>query len=788
MNNTNIKIALRRMIKEKTISIVTLVGLSLGIACAIILTSWVLYEISYEKHIPDSDKIYRITLEGIINNEFIQSSQALAGIAPEAKKDFPEVDAYARIVNNYKDCIIKTEDKESFRESGYAADSTFFNIFPYKAIHGNLNTALALRDQIVIDQYLSDICFGDKNPIGEFITVNDHQYKVAAVMENIPAHTHLRFHFLIPLLNVDYVVNNPWGGDNCITFLKLNRTDNNKTIESKITDLVYSREKLWENLNIKFRLQALPDIYLSNYKFDYAEETGSKRNIVIFSIAAFLILLIACINFTNLFIASSLKRKRAVGIKLTNGASKIHILKESFFEVLLFLTLSFLIAVVLVKVIQPLFSTLAGKEIMINIFSWQFLSISIPIILVSLILTSVFPWLHLKRLNPARILKEKNPSGRKNFSIQKVLVTTQFVIAIVLIFSVIAVSKQLSFIQNKELGFNKENIIYVYTTEKLQEKVVQDRMKNELLGIPNIQGLAFRSSLPTIWNNGNPLSKNPDFKEIMATEEIFVDKDYFDLMQIHFVEGENIYKKDNPGKNFCIVNQMAAKNLGLEEPYLDKVIYEGANKPLVIKGVIENINIKSLAQGIDPCIYRGTEKKSNNAVMLIKISNNYNEAISAVRSFCTENNSDVPFEYHFLDEVYDNLYQSETTVRSIMLLFALIAITIISLGLLAMILFITESRIKEIGVRKVNGAKISEVMVMLNRDFVKWVIIAFVIATPIAYYTMNKWLENFAYKTTLSWWIFALAGLLALGIALLTVSFQSWRAATKNPVESLRYE
>ncbi len=776
------------MVKDKIISLVNLVGLSLGIACAIILTSWVLYETSYDKDIPDSDKIYRITLEGYINNEFIQSTQALAGIAPEAKKNFPEVEDYARLVNNYKDCIIKTEGQESFRESGYAADSTFFNIFPYKAIYGNLTTALSRRDQIVIDQYMSEICFGNENPIGEFISVNGHKYAVAAVMENIPAHTHLKFHFIIPFINVDWIVKNPWGGDNCITFLKLNRTDNNKTIESKITALVYAREKLWKDLKIDFRLQALRDIYLSNYKFEYATETGSKRNIVIFSIAAFLILLIACINFTNLFIASSLKRKRAMGIKLTNGANKIHILKESFFEVLLFFILSFLIAVALVKIIQPFFNALAGKEIFINIFSLQFLSLSIPIVFISLILTSIFPWLHLRRLNPARILKEKSASGRNNLSIQKVLVITQFVIAIVLIFSVIAVSKQLSFVQNKQLGFNKENIIYVHTTSKLQEKTIQNRMKNELLGNSNIQGVAFRSSLPTIWNNGNPLSKNSDFKEIMATEEIFVDKDYFDLMKINFIEGENIYKQDNSSKDFCIVNQMAVRNLGLKAPYVDKVIYEGPNKQLVIKGVIENINIKSLAQGVDPCIYRGTEKKSNDGVMLIKISNNYDEAINSVRIFCNENNSGVPFEYHFLDDVYDNLYKAENTARTIMLLFALIGITIISLGLLAMILFITENKIKEIGIRKVNGAKITEILALLNKDFIKWVAIAFVIATPIAWYAMNKWLENFAYKTTLSWWIFALAGLLALGIALLTVSWQSWRAATRNPVEALRYE
>ncbi len=776
------------MVKDKTISLVNLIGLSLGFTCAIILTSWVLYETSYDKHIPGGDKIYRITLEGNINGEFVNSTQTIAGIGPELKKDFPEVDNYVRLINNYKDCIIKLEGKETFRESGYAADSTFFDIFPYKAIYGNLTTSLSKKNQIVIDQYLSEKCFGKKDPVGQIIQVDNQKYNVAAVMENIPSHSHLKFHFLIPFINVDWIVQNPWGGDNAITFLKLNRTDNIGALESKITEMVYTRQSLWKDLKIDFRLQPLYDIYLSQYNFDYSSETGSKKNILIFSIAAFLVLLIACINFTNLFIAASLKRKRAMGIKLTTGARKIHILKESFFEVVVFLVLSFLIAIALVKLIQPYFIALAGKEIIIRIFSFQFLTLSIPIILISLALTSIFPSLHLKNLTPITIVKEGNSNNRKKFSIQKVLITTQFVIGIILMFSVLAVNKQLIFLQNKQLGFNKENLIYIYTDDKLQDKIIQDRMKHELLQNPNILGLAYRSSLPTIWNNGNPLSNAPEFKEIVPTEEIFVDKDYFNLMQVDFVEGENIYSKDNFGKDFCVINQMAAEKLGLEKPYINRVIYEGPNKPLIVKGVIENINTKSLTQLVDPCIYRNTEHKAKDAVILIKISGNYEESIKAVHSFCSEINPDIPFEYHFLDEVYDKLYSTETTARTIMLLFALLAVTIISLGLLAMVLFITESRIKEIGIRKVNGARVSEVLRMLNKDFVKWVGIAFIIATPVEYFAMNKWLGNFAYKTALSWWVFALAGLLALGIALLTVSWQSWRAATRNPVEALRYE
>lgn len=607
-------------------------------------------------------------------------------------------------------------------------------------------------------------------------------------MENVPSNSHLKFHFLIPLINLDYIINNQWGGDNAIVFLKFTDNADIANIGDKISEMVYERNPFWKDLKISFKLQPLFDIYLSDYKFDYAEEKGSTKHIFIFGITAFLVLLIACINFTNLFVASSLKRKRFVGIKLTNGANKAHVIKESLFEVVFYLALSFTVAIVIIKLVQPYFNSLAGKDIVIQVFSLKFLALSLPIILISLVLSSIFPWLHLKQLSPIRILKEKHSNHRNKFGIQKVLVTLQFIIAIILIFNVLTISKQLNFLKNKQIGFETENIVYVHTDGKLQEKAVQERMKNELLQNSNILNIAFRGSVPTLWNSGNPLSAKPEFKELMATEEIFVDEDYFDLMQIKFIEGENIYKQGTGTDNFCIINEIAAARLGLEPPYVNQVVYQDVNKPLTIKGVIENINTKSLTQLIDPCIYTYANRSGKAGIMLCKISGNYTEALDAVKSFCQETIPNVPFEYHFLSEDYERLYSSENSAKAIMLVLTSLAIVITCLGLLAMVLFITESRIKEIGIRKTNGARIIEIIALLGSEFIKWVAIAFIIGCPIAWFAMNKWLENFAYKTPMSWWIFISAGLITLVIALITVSWQSWRAATRNPVEALRYE
>lgn len=547
------------MIKDKTITLINLIGLSLGIACAIILTSWVLYETSYDKQVPDGERIYRATLEGYFNNEFVRSSKVLAGIAPEMKKECPDVETYTRIINHYKDCIIKSDEQAIFKESGYATDSTFFDVFPQKAILGKLSSALNRRDQIVIDQYLSDKCFGDKNPIGKALWVDEHKYTVTAVIATPSTHSHLRFHFLVPLTNIDWLSRNLWGGDNTITFLKFKHPINEDEIGTKMTEIVFSNDPFWKDFQVRFGVQPLHDVYLSDYRFSYGVEAGSKKNIFIFSITAFLVLLIACINFTNLFIASNLKRKRSMGIRLIYGAHKTHLARETIIEVLLFLLSSFIIAMIMVKIIEPFFISLAGKDITIKIFSFRFLMLSMPILVISLALTSIFPSLHFKGVSLANSIKDGKQNSNDKIGIQKILVSAQFVIAIVLICNVLTVNKQLTFLQDKQLGFNTENVIYIPINDQLQQKHIQNRMRKELLQNSNIQEMAIRSSLPTVWSNGKPLANNAAFKDIISAEEIVVDAHYFDLMDINFMEGENIFEHGKTTKNACIINQMAAE-------------------------------------------------------------------------------------------------------------------------------------------------------------------------------------------------------------------------------------
>jgi putative ABC transport system permease protein len=764
-------------------------GLAVGLTCVTFLVSWITNEISYDKFLKNSDKIYRVTLEGNINGEYLKSSQCPSGVGPEITREIPDIENYTRMATKYGN-LIKTDDNHIFREDGYAADSTFFNVFSYEAVTGNLTTCLNSRDKIVIDEYLASKLFGNKNPVGEVLTVENHKYTVSAEIKNIPANSHIQFHFLIPTLNLSWRKADDWKGDNAITYLKLNQLTGIEAINSKITNLVYTKNAFWKNLKVDFRLQPLLEIHFSNnFKFDYAKKGNIKKVYALASIAL-LILLIAYINFTNLFISTALKRKKAIGVKITIGALKKNIIKEYFVEVLLYVLIAFNISIVLYKLLFPYFNSLAGQQIKFNLLSIDFLIISIPLILLTLLLAGVFPGLYLSRFKPVLVLKNNSTDRYRKINLQQILVIAQFAIAIVLIFTVILMNKQLSSLRSKDLGFDKENVVYIHTYGKLHNKKELEYLKTNLLKNPDILSIAFRGNIPTEWQGGRPLSKNPDNKNIIAMERISVDEDYFNLMKIHFIEGENIFSHISDTMNYCILNKRAAEVLGIKPPYIEKVVYSPLenNKPFTIKGIVQNVNSKALTQQVDPCFYMKAKQYSDNGILLFRISNDYPKAIKAIKSFCEENNPGFPFEYQFLNEVYDNLYKSDANTQKIIAWFTFIAILLTILGLLTLVFFITEKRIKEIGIRKVNGATTGEIMLMLSKSFTAWIVIAFIIACPIAYFAMQKWLQNYTYRTSISWWLFLVAGVVALVVALLTVSYQSYRAASKNPVESLRYE
>ena len=785
----NFSAIIRNTLKNKGITILNIVGLVAGFVCSILIVSWVIHQSTFDSFVKDKSNVYRVHLEGFVNGEDVKSSGCVPGIATFATS-LPEVDVAIRM-RVQSNTVINTTDDKFFRVDGFAVDSAFLDIFPFKVIAGDGKQALKTKNSILIDKKLANQCFGQEMPVGKNLAINGQKYTVAAVIENVATNSHLQFRYLVPTLNLgtDWQ-RNQWGADNGIVYLRLNTKSNIKALNEKITETFYNRSPFFKDLKVHTSLQPIKDIPFSNeFKHDYAKKT-SKRNIYILSIVAFFILFIACINFTNLFISTAIKRKKAVGIKITSGASKVSIVWEYLGEVLAYILLSFFIALVLIKIIHPYFNQLSGVNIEIKYFSFHFLSLALSLIILIIAITGIFPGIYLTRLNISEVMKGSK-TGPSNSSVQKVLVTSQFVLATLLLFAVITIIKQVNFLHAKNLGFDKENVLYVYTEGELRFPKGQQKLKNELLQNPSIKKIAYRSCIPTEFNTGTMVSLTPESKEYQVhMEYVFVDSDYFDLANIDFVEGNNIFSNAHDSLNYCIINKKAAEALNLSAPYEDKVVYSsnGGGKAFIIKGVIKDVNTKSLTQVVYPCIYVKPEWYNRSSILLFKLQGDPAQAISTIKKYWDRELPESPFEYHFLDDTYNALYKSEEKAKTIISWFTAIALILTTLGLLAMVHFMTENRVKEIGVRKVNGAKVSEVLVMLNKNFIKWVFIAFVIATPIAWYAMNKWLENFAYKTAISWWIFALTGSIAFGIALITVSWQSWKAATRNPVEALRYE
>ncbi len=786
----NIKTTFRNALRNKYISLLNLFGLSIGITCTLLLIFWVSHELSFDHFFANSENIYQVIFKGEQNNKEVKVCSTPQGIGVEAENLFPEVINFTRI-RQHNRAVFKIGDQQFYADKGFYADSTFFSVFSFEGKLGDLSNSLNKPDQVVIDENLAAKCFGTKFPIGENININNRDYTVSAVVKDVATNSHLQFHYLIPVLNLsEDWQNTKWSSDNCFQYLVVNHETNIPELEKKLTNLVTSKFIVWKQLNAFIKLQPLDEIHFrSGYLLDYAV-LGNKQNVYVLTLISFLILLIACVNFTNIFISTSLKRTKSTGIKIASGANKTGIIKEFAFEVLLFVFISFLISFCLIYLTLPVFKNLVNSEMNITIFNLKFLYLSFAVIILTLVMSGLFPGLYITRFNVTSVLKA-GYSGLKgnNNKLQRSLVTIQFVIAIILIISVLGIQKQVHFLKHKQLGFDKDKVMYVRTYGELDNIQNIRLASSELLQNPNIVAISSRSSLPTQLVNGGQMqiSSNPDHK--VHGERVEVGEGYFDLMNIKFIEGGQRFDYSNNQINTCIINEIAATRLLLKPPYCGQFVFDlNQGRDLKIIGVIPNINTKSLNSEVTPCLYTKTSDYSDNGVVLFKLVGNLESAIKQIKTYCEEYNSAVPFEYHFLDEEYDNLYVNEIRIQKILIWFSFISILLTSLGLLAMSFFMTEKRTKEIGIRKVNGAKVSEILSMLNKDFVKWVVIAFIVSNPIAYYAMNKWLENFAYKTTLSWWIFALAGLLALGIALLTVSFQSWRAATRNPVEALRYE
>lgn len=802
-----IKVALRNLWKQKSFSAINIIGLAVGLCCFLLIALYVLDELGYDRYNDKAERIYRINSDikfGGNSMHFTQTSDMMGEVL---KKDYPQVEEYTRLFNNSGNKLVK-KGTEYINELRVAhVDSTFFRVFTLPAIAGNTITALNSPNTVVITRATALKYFGTTDAVGKLIETNDNTttlYKVTAVIEDLPKASHFHFDFFFSMKNVDY----QWGqftSQNFYTYLLFKPGTDAKAFEKNFDAYLekyvmpearqYMQVTTMEDFRkagnyLEYSLMPLTKIHLYSDRNYELSPSGNIQYVYIFSAVALFILLIACVNFMNLTTARSANRAKEVGIRKVLGSERKNLIAQFLSESILMVVLSMMIAIILTYFVLPLFNGIANKTMTLSSLLNPFLLpllILLPIIVG--LLAGSYPAFYLSSFRPIAVLKGR--MGNQRGTLRSALVVFQFATSIILIIGTIVIFRQLNYIQTKELGYKKEHVLIVNDAYALQKNV--DAFKNEVLQLPGIVSGTLSSYLPVTNSSrsDNSYSKTTvmDSKTGFNMQTWVIDYDYLKTMGMEVVKGRNFSKDFGMDSNGVIINETTSKILGHDDP-IGKNIYKNGNdgKQTVytIVGVVKNFNYESLKQSIAPLsFFLG---KSSGLVSFKVHTTDVQGLLKSIENKWKAMAPGMPYSYRFLDESFNEMYRDEQRVGKIALIFAIIAILIACLGLFGLAAFIAEQRTKEIGIRKVLGSSVQGLVGLLSKDFVKLVLIAFIIAAPLAWFFMHKWLQDFEYRITLNWTIFMVAGIIALFIAIATISFQAIKAAIANPVKNLRTE
>jgi putative ABC transport system permease protein len=805
MYNLYLKIAARYLIKHKLYTFINIAGLAIGIASFILIMIAVNYEYSYDKF-EDSDRVQRVYMDYLEGNTFVSGdAMTYNSTGPTLEREYPEIVNFARFYYLEKVTFV-LGDKILEQPLGSMADPTVFDVFDYSLQRGDESTALSKPNTIVLTESLAKKMYGNEDPIGKTLSVfadsNETLLIVTGIMDDVPQNSHFKNTYLISFStenNWDLFEDNErelnWSMNNYYTYIKLDRD----------VDATLLRQKIMENdiegsLEERHNIEAIEDIHLHSNKPYEVEANGSITRTKFLTTIAFIIIILSWLNYINLNTTKSLERAKEIGIRKVVGALRSQLVLQLLIESIILNLISLIIAVVLAVTILPIYSNFIGIDLSLSMSDIpNFLPI-LGVIFMGMLLAGLYPALLVSSYSPLKALKGKVRASANGLNIRKVLIISQFLVTIMLLTSTMVITKQIRFLKNQPLGTDLNQIIAIKgeILDSRQDSILQDNfdiMENELKSLPFVTSTSSAETYPgdsydnlsatrgIILPNGALIENN-----IFYTYAVH--PNYFELIGIDFVAGNTFLTSATGGNNTVIVNEKFVKEMGLNttEAILNKNLKFWGNDYTVV-GVIKDYHHFGLKEPINSMIIRNSNDFTN---LLVKLDASATSSIgfnSAVEQIKTEWNNIFPqstFNYTFLDKKFEAQYNDERKFGIAFLFFTLIAIFIASLGLFGLTSYTCIQRRKEIGIRKVNGATIAQILKLLNIDFVKWVGIAFVIALPLSYYVMGRWLEDFAYKTTLSWWIFVLAGIAALLITLITVSWQSYQAATKNPVAAIR--
>jgi putative ABC transport system permease protein len=773
---------IRNFNKQKVVGLLNISSLSLGIMVAVMVGLWAMNELSFDNFHKNKEKIYRINLHVTVNDAPTKSGSTFKPLGEIAAATLPQIEDMSRVI--LFSGGIKIDNVNYAETRFYVADPNFFSFFSFSLKEGDLKEILSAPDKAIISESAATKYFPGQNPMGQSFEVYDHIFTVSGIMKDMPKNSSLQSDFILP--SFGQFADHNWGNwDGYVTFFSISNGSDLKAIEESITQMVYDGVEGFKYLGAKMTLEPMKEMHFSTgFLNGDSIVKGNKSLVMVFVLIALVILIISCINFTNLFISTSFLRAKTIGIKKSQGAEKSALISNFYIETACYVLISIVLGIFLAYLALPIFNGFTQTNLSIDPFSPQLYLFLAVLFVFTVLLAGTFPALYMTKFNPIQTLGGKFKG--KNISVfQKSLIIIQFSASIALLIVVGFMQKQVDFMVNHDLGFDKENVFYVYGHEKFAENY--DAFRDDLLRNPSILDVTRKNSLPTQWMNGWGI-RNENSSDLIIMEVNFVKPNYFEFMNMQLIEGENpFYLESNDSITPVIINESALKLLNLESP-IDQIIIANNYQYMIIKGVIRNANIRSLRDEIDPQVYIKLSDKSNWYPLFFKYAGNPQQPIQIIRQKWEESEPDAPFEYHFLTDTYKELYASEMSSEKV-LAFAMLITFIISIaGLFAMAFYVTQRRIKEIGLRKINGATLQDLLLLLNKDFVIWVLISFVIAAPIAYFSLQSWLSGFTVKTALSIWLFGLVGIIALAVALLTTSFQTWKVATMNPVKTLKNE
>lgn len=784
-----LKVSLRSIKRSKAYSFINVVGLASGMACCLLILLWVWEEINYDRFHKNADEIYRVitVLHGTNQDTYI--AKAPNPIGPTMKRDYPEVVNFTRFCGGpTMRWLVRYGDKSFLNDMLGSADPSFFEMFTFPFVKGDPETAFKDIHSVVITERMAKKYFGDEDPIGKVLKIVIWDFKVTGVIKDVPYQSHMQFDYIFPIKNMETMWGEnleDWTRTRIHTFVQLKKGASAAELDKKITGIV---KKYQPKANMSVFLQPLTDVHLRS-NFDYDEDNVRKESITyiyIFSFIALFILLIACINFINLSTARSADRAKEIGMRKVLGAYRSDIIKQFLGESIVITFISLLLAIVLFYLFLPLFFNVSGKHLALTqnfLGNIKILLGLIGIALLTGITAGSYPALFISSFKPTNAIKGASRGGNHFlFYLRKILVVVQFTIAIILIIGTIIIYNQLNYIRNMDLGFDKENLLAFKAPPPILQKY--DVLRDKLLKNPNILEMT-QGNTPvnqsTLWSDFNWEGKSPHQEVRMIL--CWVHYGYLKTLKMKMVKGRWFSKEFPTDRGNYVLNEAAVKAIGMQSPLGKRFSWRGQEGTII--GVVKDCHLGSLHHKISPVVF----KFGMYPYIMVKIRpENIPQTINFIENEWKQIISFFPFEHFFIDEKIDNIYKSEQQMGSLFKYFTFLAIFISCLGLLGMTSHVTEQRTKEIGTRKVFGASIPGIVMLLLKEFIKLVIVALIIAIPLAWYIMNKWLENFWYRITTQWWMFLLGGALAMIIALSTVAYQTIKAARANPIDSLRYE